>query len=204
MQINKIMTWVVLMLCLTARPGVAQERFSVTEWPTSSAGAESEVIQYIDLEFKLPRSMIGRVVVLGTDWPNLAILRNIKNNKYVINFGKMDKFKDTYELFLKKGYFEELGIHDAESFFDALATSPDVLQSEPLKVMRSVMQINNANCTKTSNEIFTVYRVKSNQEAGQMLYVLIDGQDTVYQISGDILDADYIALLSGMALSTVH
>ncbi len=47
----------------------------MTAWPSPSHENDFLPLQYIDLEFKLPRAMIGRVIVLGGH-ANLTITRN--------------------------------------------------------------------------------------------------------------------------------
>ncbi len=160
-------------------------------------------LQFIDLEFKLPYEMVGRVIVMGGD-SNLALSRSAEGGDRIIVFRTVNEFNETYKFFREKDYFEGMDIHDAESFFDALARIPDEADSEALKTMRQTMQIDDSVYSKTSNGRFVVYRLTAKQPAGQVVYILVDGQEMIYEMAGHISDSDFNALLSGMALSSVH
>ena len=97
-----------------------------------------------------------------------------------------------------------MGIHDVESFLDALATESNKPVSDALRTMRYVMQVEDSNYTKTSKGAFTVYRISTAEPADQIIYVLINGREAIYEIAGHITDGDFNALLSGLALSSVH
>jgi len=204
MRLKRLGLLFFLLVYVALSPVFALNKVATTEWPSTIYAGELETIQFIDLELKLPRSMVGRVVVSNLDWPNLAISRNEESAERVIVFRMMHEFNETYELFRKKGFFEGLDIHDAESFFDNLARDSDKPASVALKAMRHVMQIDDSVYTKTTKGVFTAYRLNSRDPAGQVIYVLIDGREAIYEIAGSISDADFTALLSGMTISSVH
>jgi hypothetical protein len=184
--------------------GCAGGTIVMDPWPAQIPEDEPVVVQFIDLAFRLPRSMVGRVVVLGVNSPNLTILRNPDNSNDLINIGKKEDFWEVYETLKKEGFFDGLDIHDAESFFDSLAVSPGTSASEPLNIMRDAFQVKGAEYTKSVKEKFVVYRIVSRRPGANKLYILIDGNETVYELTGDISDHDYKALLSGMSISKLY
>ena len=205
MQMRRYATLILLLTAwFVASAGFAGGPMAMVPWPAQVPEDEPVVVQFIDLVFRLPRSMVGRVVVLGVDSPNLTILRNPDNSEDLINIGRMEDFWAVYETLKKEGYFNGLDIHDAESFFDSLAVSPGTSVSEPLKIMRDAFQVKDAKYTKSVKGEFAVYRIVSRRPGADMLYILIDGNETVYELTGNISDDDYKALLSGMSISKLH
>jgi hypothetical protein len=149
--------------------------------------------------------MVGRIIVHDVSWLNLTILREPDNPHDILLFGAKEDFWDIYAALNEKGYFEGLNIHDAESFFDSLAVSPGVPVSEPLKVLRDAFSVEGTEYSKSAKGEFTVYRASSQEyPAASTIYILIDGDKTIYQISGVISDTDYAALLSGLARASVR
>jgi hypothetical protein len=147
--------------------------------------------------------MVGRVIVHGIGSASLSILRNPDNAKDSIVLEKVDDFWEIHGLFEKKVFLGR-DIRDAESFFGSLFVAPGAPLSEPLRIMRDVSSIDDVAYTKSAKGVFTVYRIASRYPAANRLYILIDGEKSIYELMGHISDADYEALLSGMALSCVH
>jgi hypothetical protein len=189
------------MTIFVAVPGFASESMTLKSWPSQDPVSKSIAVQFIDLEFKLPHAMVERVLVFGFNLPNLTIMLD---TEHVINIGRKDDFWGVYEALKKKGFFKGLDIHDAESFFDSLAVSPGEPVQEPLKIMRDAFSVEGTEYSKSAKGEFTVYRaIPHKNPAVSTIYILIDGNKTIYQVTGDISDADYAALLSGLARASV-
>jgi len=205
MRINQHIALLLLTLLFLTTPGCAGGSMSLTPWPSQVSSGDSVVVQFMHLEFRLPRSMVGRIIVHDVSWLNLTIVREPDNPNDILLFGVKQDFWNIYEVLKKKGFFEGLDIHDAEGFFDSLAASPSKPELENLKFMREAFSVEGTEYTKSVKGEFTVYRAASHKHpVASTIYILIDGDKTVYQLSGDISDADYAALLSGLARASVR
>ncbi len=199
--------WILWALLTVSASGCATGPMTTVPWPNSPTGGGDQIlVHFLHLEFSLPRSMIGRVLVLDLGLQNLSIQRNPdKPKEDIVSFGRMNNFWEIYEGLKKKGYFEGLDIHDAESFFDSLAVVPGEPVSEPVRFMREAYSVNDAEYTKSAKGPFTVYRAAAYKyPVASKLYILIEGDKDIYQVSGHISDSEYEALLSGLTRASVH
>jgi hypothetical protein len=177
----------------------AAEGIETQPWPTEPDSGKF-TIQFLELEFRLPYSMIKGVALLQGDPPQLLLTTSEGPPTDYIAVQTLYGFNtEIYPSLERQGLFEATGINNTESFFDSLALP---VTTKDQAVLRAVLGTEKSlEYYKASKGPFTAYRNITDQANLQSIILLLDGTDTVYEISGSISDKDYEYLLSGLRSS---
>jgi hypothetical protein len=174
----------------------AEEGIETQPWP-SEPDSGKLTIQFLQLEFRLPYSMVKGIALLQGDPPQLLLTTSESPSTNQIAIQTLYGFNtEIYPTLEKQGLFKTTAINSAESFFDNLAL-PATTKNQT--ILRSVLGTEKSlEYYKTSKGPITAYRNITEQANLQSIILLLDGTDTVYEISGSITDRDYEYLLSGL------
>ena len=103
-------------------------------------------------------------------------------------------------LYKKSGLLQGLDIKTNEQLFDTLGKLPG--KNKSLKTLRHLENIDTAKrYTKTSKDSIHVYWIRSPLPKGaQRIYFVIDGEESVYLLAGDVTQNFYEAVLSSLRI----
>jgi hypothetical protein len=201
MDINRSLSnlaWL-LFFSLFLSQSIAAKGITLEEipWPAESECESCVTIQFMTMEMRLPLNLIGRLHVInyGT---NLHILPPSYPSQNGVLFLAIPP-ENLLKLFESNGLLDGLNVNTNEEFFDALGTPPN--KSEPLAALRQMKDLDIANqYTKTSKNSVHAYRIQSVQPNNDTIYVVIDDEEIVYMIAGEITEELYEAVLSNLRI----
>ena len=171
-------------------------------WPTPRSCELCIPIQFGKLEMHLPPSEIGKILVLGSGDSILHFFPKKDNSLESVHFLTIspDRLIGTYN---RSGFLKELGITTNEQLFDTLGRLPG--EKKSLAMMRRVEHIDTAESYfKTSRDSIHVYWIKSSLPGGsQRIYFVINGEEIVYLLAGNVTKELYEAILSNLHIVNV-
>jgi hypothetical protein len=147
----------------------------------------------------LPLQEIERILVIGGGDSVLHILPKTNTPKKSVLFMSVgpDKLIESYK---KSGLLQGLGVKTNEQFFDIIGKLPG--KNKSIAAIRRVEHIDTAKrYIKTSRDSVHVYWIHSPLPKGsQRIYFVIDGEETVYLLAGDVTQKFYEAVLSNLRI----
>lgn len=171
-------------------------------WPTEQVCMPCVRVQFGKLEMRLPVAEIGKLLVIGAGDSNLHVLPNDAGAREGMTFLSIppDKFLGRYR---EAGLLKGLNIATNEQLLDVLGQLPSGNKS--LAKMRQIEGIEaSKRYTKSIKGSVRVYWVQSSLGRGsQRAYFVIDGEDVVYSVAGDISPAFFKAVLSNLTIVNV-
>lgn len=171
-------------------------------WPTAKNCETCIPIQFGKLEMSLPLSEIGRILVVGSGDSVLHILpkSNITEDGVLFLTMSPERLMGAYK---NSGLLKKLGIATTEQFFDALGKLPG--NNKSLAIMRRIEHIDVADSyIKTSKGSVHVYWIKSSFSGRpQRVYFVIDGEETVYLLAGNVTPEFYAETLANLRVVNV-
>ncbi len=170
-------------------------------WPQKSECAVCVPIQFGKLEMCLPLSEISKIFMHERGFNMVHILLpSVKQKKSIdILAKKPEQLIDRYK---KAGLLDEYDVKTNEQFFDLLGRRQS--NGKSLLKMRHIEGLNSATrYTKMTKDLLHVYWIESQPPNSQYVYVVIDGEETVYLFAGDITEKFYNSLLSNMRITSV-
>jgi hypothetical protein len=175
----------------------------VETWPGATNECKLCVpIQFGKLDMNVPLSEIGKILVIGSDANALHILSASGGPKESVLFLTVPprRFLKHYESI---GLLKNLGIKTNEQLLDAMgvATGTD----KKLETLRKIEEVNTANrYIKTSKGSVHVYWIQSPLPGGsQKVYFVIDGEDDMYMLAGNVTREFFEAVLTNLKISDV-
>lgn len=164
-------------------------------WPTEQRCDSCVTIQFVTMEFKLPLHMIGRVLDTGGDGLHILPPSEAPKQGVLLLAVPTAKLLGRYE---QSGLLEGLDIKTNEQLFDALGAAPG--SNKSLAVLRRIEGIDTASrYYKVSRDSVHAYWIQSPEPGGsQNIYVVINDDETVYLLSGDITQEFLDTVLSNL------
>ena len=170
-------------------------------WPNSSGCEICVSVQFEKLEMRLPLSKIGKILVAGSGAPVLHILPNTNAPRESVLFSTVPPER-LIRRYRKLGFLRGLGVTTNEQFFDLLGNPPR--QNKSLATMRTIENIGIAShYFKTSKDSIHAYWIDTPPPNLQRIYFVIDGEETVYSLWGNITQELYDAVLSNLRVVDV-
>ena len=205
MGLKKSVAWVFgLLLVYASLTPCSAENDVVLEqvqWPDKMKCDVCVAVQFGKLEMLLPLSEVGKLLVINSDSSALHVLpktNNPQEGALFLSVGPeklMKRYRDS-------GLLRGLGIKTNEQLFDALGKTPTGNKS--ISTIRRIEHIDKADrYLKTSKESLHVYWIKSSPPNSQGVYFVIDGQETVYLLAGNVTQRLYDAVLSNIRVVNV-
>lgn len=192
--------WLVLASSVCRADGPA---LVVNPWPDTTTECKPCVpIQFGKLDMNIPLSEIGKILVIGSGANALHILSASGHAKESVLFLTVPpkRFLKHYESI---GLLKNRRLKTNEQFLDALgaATGAD----KNVETLRKIEEITTASgYTKTSKGPVHVYWIQSPLPGGsQKVYFVIDGEDDVYMLAGDVTPKFFDAVLANLKISDV-
>jgi hypothetical protein len=145
--------------------------------------------------------MVKHLALLQSNTPQLLISSSSSDTQAgYISIQTLHGFKNEIDpTRQKQGLLQSAGIDSAESFFDTLALP---VTTKDQAARRAVLGTEESvDYYKTSKGALTAYRNISEQARLQSIIILLDGTDTVNEITGSITNRDYEYILSGLTPS---
>lgn len=166
-------------------------------WPVVKKCEVCVPVQFGKLEMRLPLSKINKILVVGSGDSVLHIIPKTNGPKQSVLFMSVGpgKLINTYK---KAGLLQGLGVNTPEQLFDILGELPE--KNKSIATMRRIEGIDiSKRYTKTSKDNVHVYWIQSALGGGsQRIYFVIDGEETVYLLAGDVTIELYEAILSNI------
>lgn len=171
------------------------------QWPDKVNCDICVTVQFGKLEMLLPLSEVGKLLVINSDSSALHVLPKTGNSREGALFlsVKPERLMKTYR---DSGLLRGLGIKTNEQLFDAMGKLP--AGNKSISTIRRIEHIDQADrYLKTSKESLHVYWIKSFPPNSQGVYFVIDGQETVYLLAGNVTQRLYEAVLSNIRVVNV-
>lgn len=206
MGIRQMVIWTLSILfgsaCMSPCFSESDVQLEIQSWPVAKKCDVCVPVQFGKLEMHLPLSDIERILVIGSGDSVMHIMPNTNAPKKSILFMSVgpEKLIGTYK---KAGLLQGLGVKTNEQFFDMLGKSAG--KNNSIATMRRVEHIDTASrYIKTSKDSVRVYWIQSPLPKGsQRIYFVIDGEETVYLLAGDVTQKFYEAVLSNLRIVNI-
>ncbi len=170
-------------------------------WPSSKNCELCVPVQFGRLEMRLPLANIGKILVHGSDDSALHILPENNDPLEGVVFLTV-KSESLIERYHRLGFFRGQEITTNEQFFDALGRLP--IGKTPFLLIRRIEHVDKANrYIKTSKSPLHVYWIQSRPPNSQYVYFVIDGEEIVYLLTGNVTQEFFEALLSNLRVEDV-
>jgi hypothetical protein len=170
-------------------------------WPAAKNCETCVPVQFGKLEMRLPIAEIGKILVHGSDASALHILPKTNNPREGVVFLTV-KPENLLGKYQKLGFLQGRNITTNEQLFDALGKPP--VGKTPFIQMRRIEHIDTAQrYLKTSKDALHVYWIQASPPDSQYVYFVIDGQETVYFLTGNVTQEFYEAVLSNLRVVDV-
>lgn len=203
MGLRRFLGWVGLLLaCALANQCLAGGAVELEReaWPAKRKCEECVIVQFGKLEMQLPRTLVGKILVTGTGDYGLHILPRAGASKDSVVFLAVpaDKLMQRYE---QIGLLRGLDITTNEQLFDALGRLPH--DNKALATLRRIEGIDRASrYIKASRDTVHAYWVLSPSSGGsQHVHFVIDGEELVYTLAGNVTRELYEAVLSNLDIA---
>lgn len=166
-------------------------------WPTQRACKICVPVQFGKLDMRLPLASIGKILVINSVDSALHILPSSGAPKESVLFLTVapDRLLKHYE---DMGLLSGMGITTSEQLLDAIGRDPS--ESKQIATLRKIEGIDAAaRYIKTSKGAIHAYWIQSKLPLGsQKVYFVIDGEDDVYLLAGDVTRQFYEAVLANL------
>lgn len=179
-----------------AQTGVTLE---TQPWPAPKECEICVPVQFGKLETYLPLSELERILIIDAGGPVMHVIPKPKSGSPKIGFQllslKPDKLMALYK---QSGLLQGLDIKTNEQLFDILGKLPE--NNKSLEKMRRLKDIDKAKrYIKTSKDNVHAYWIKSAlPEGSQRIYFVIDGEEDVYLLAGDVTRKIFETVLSNL------
>jgi hypothetical protein len=194
----RLLTLVFVSPCFAANSITLEQQ----DWPAAQDCELCVPNQFGKLYMRLPLAQVGRIVISGGTDGALHILPKSGQPKVSVLFITVppERLLKDYQ---QSGRLQGLNIASNEQLFDALGTSPG--SNEALSRLRKIEGIDTATrYTKTSKGPLHVYWIHSALPGGsQKVYFVIDGEDEVYMLAGDVTQEFFDAALTNLKIQDV-
>jgi hypothetical protein len=194
-------TLIILFGGLLTNPCFSQSvvTLEIQPWPVSKKCEICVPVQFGKLEMHLPLSEIERILVIGRGDSIMHIIPKMNSPKVGFHFISVSPDK-LIGLYKKSGLLQGLDVKTNEQLFDILGKLPG--KNKSLATMRRLKDIDTAKrYIKTSKDSVHVYWIQSPlPEGSQRIYFVIDGEETVYLLAGDVTQKFYEAVLSNLRI----
>ena len=170
-------------------------------WPEAKNCETCVPIQFGKLAMRLPTAEIGKILLHGSDDSALHIFLKSNNPREGVVFitVKPESLLGKYQ---QAGLLKGLDIKTNEQLFDALG-KPQV-GITALSKMRRIEHIDNARrYLKATKDALRVYWIQATAPDSQYVYFVIDGEETVYSLSGNVTQELYEAVLANLRVVEV-
>jgi hypothetical protein len=171
-------------------------------WPAGHKCKPCVPVQFGKLDMRLPLDQIGKILASGGPDGALHILPKSaapKESVLFITFPPERLLKD----YQQSGRLQGLNITSNEQLFDTLGSAPG--DNEGLSRLRKIEGIDTATrYTKTSKGPLHVYWIQSPLPGGsQKVYFVLDGEEDVYMLSGNLTRKFYDSVLANLRVTDV-
>lgn len=150
----------------------------------------------------IPLSEIGKILVIGSGANALHILPASGHPKESVLFLTVPpkRFLEHYE---NIGLLKNLPIKTNEQLLDAIGATTNT--DKNVETLRKIEEVATASrYTKTSKGAVHVYWIQSPLPGGsQKVYFVIDGEDDLYMLAGDVTQGFYESVLAHLKISDV-
>lgn len=205
MGVMRRVTWVfgIFLSIALFNPCFAENGVSLVEkpWPDIGSCQDCICVQFGRLEMRIPLSVAGKVLVTDHGDSVLHIFQE-NDGKKAVHFLSVsrDRLMGMYE---SAGLLKGLDIGSNEDLFDALGRLS--AGNEALAAMRRIESIDVADgYIKASKGAIHSYWIKSSLSGGaQRIYFVMDDDDTVYMLAGDVSKELYEAVLANMRIADI-
>lgn len=184
-------------------PCLSENRVTLEKqrWPDAMECEACVAVQFGKLEMRLPFAEIGKILVHGSDDSALHILPKTNDPREGVLFLAV-KPESLMEKYRQLGFLRGQGITTNEQLFDALGQPPT--GKAPFSQMRRIEHIDKADrYLKASKESLHVYWIQSFSSNSQYVYFVLDSQETVYLLTGNVTQEFYEAVLSNLRVADV-
>lgn len=204
MDLNRIIARVLGLLLASALFNQCLAENSVTlerqAWPAARQCDGCVPVQFGKLDMRLPLTEIGKILVINSQASALSILPRSGAAKELVMFLSVepDMLLKRYE---ELGLLRGLGVTTNEQLFDAIGKLPG--ENESLAILRKINGIAVASrYIKMSKGPVHVYWIQSPLPGNsQDVYFVIDGEETVYQLAGNVYEQFLDAVLSNLQIT---
>ena len=169
-------------------------------WPAERACDACVTIQFMTLEMRLPLTEVGKVLAIGG--PELHVLPRSGAPKESVLFVAIPPER-LLKAFERDGLLRGLDIKTNERLFDTIGKLPG--KSRSIARLRQIEGINTAAWyTKASNGPVHVYRIQHSLPGNsQKIYFVIDNEEMVYMLAGNVTQTFYEAVLSNLRIEKI-
>lgn len=172
-------------------------------WPRKVICSQCVQIQFGPLDMKIPMKLFSKILILPGTKTNINFLFHSDKpgpsaEMYTI---PPDKFLKMYQ---KSGLLKGLGIATNEQLLNRLCQSSE--NNKGLSTIRHIERFDIASeCIKMSKGHLNVFWVKSQRHdaAAQRIFFVIDGDDMLYTIEGQLSRQFLDAVLSNLAIRKI-
>lgn len=177
----------------------------VVDWPTTEVGCQNCVnIRFLALNMQIPLDLIDGLEIINAD-ANLVIKPSYASKGSIL-FLSIPEENQLINLIRGSSLFDDIDINNHEELFDLIGYLPT--EGESVQILRRMKNIDIAKrYTKTSKDSVHAYWIQTknpeNNQSYSELYIVIDDK-TVYDISGEISQELYNAILSNLEIVPLH
>ncbi len=196
MSVRKIGAF--FLACALTNPCFSQGSVALEKqpWPEMKQCEVCVPIQFGRLDMLLPLGGIGKILVINSESSALHIIPKTGDPTKSVLFLTPEP-KDLLKRYQKAGLLQGLGINNNERLFDALGNP--AAPNATLSIIRNIHHIDEASrYTKTSKGALHVYWIQSSAPGSDYVYFVIDGDETIYLLAGDVTRIFYEAVLSNL------
>lgn len=183
--------------CLAGSPVLEQQA-----WPAARTCKVCVPLQFGELDMRLPLADIGKILVISSEFSGLTIIPKSGDASQSVEFLTVppERLLKHYEA---KGLLKGLTVKTNEQLFDAMGQLPG--DNRSLTLLRKIEGIDvAAQYTKTTQGPLHVYWIRSPLPGGsQRIYFIIDGDDIVYLLAGNVTHELYEEVLANLKVTKV-
>lgn len=172
-------------------------------WPQKTPCSQCLQLQFGPLDMKIPTKQFSKLLILPGVSTNINFLFNSNKPEPSAELYTIppDKFLKMYQ---KAGFLKGLGITTNEQLLDHLCHSPG--KNKRLATIRHIERFDIASeFIKMSKGHLHAFWIKSHRHdsAAQRIFFVIDGDDTLYTIEGQLSHRFLNAILSNLKIEKI-
>lgn len=190
----------VVTLATMCHSSVQAAKLELVSWPLQRTFGPMMPLQFGVLRFDLPIAQVRNVLVLNSEMGGMHIFSAGEEANSSVLLGSR-----SYERFM--GRFAERGFlkdphASGQKFFDSLASAED---TDPgTKYLRQILHIGAATrLLKATRGELHAYAVQSTAPNFDTIYLVVDGDETIYEVMGPVSPHMFDLLLSNMRVAPI-
>lgn len=168
-------------------------------WPAARPCEACVPFQFGLLEMRLPLAQIGKILVLGSDLSAVHLLPKNNDASNSILFLSMRR-ADLIGKYQAAGLLRQIEPLSNQAFFDRLGRL--AAASDPFAIIRRIEHLDRAKrYLKASRDKLYAYWIQAESTQSQSVYFVVEGEETVYALLGQVTPEAYEFILANMHVS---